>query len=286
MAFSFVHGARIFGFAKIPVNGNKFFQLQETSPNDFLQADFVKMWRRGNFWCDVRDDIHIYIYKCVYFIYIYCIYTGRPYTHILYIHIHMWFNSMHLSLHILIKMSTRTKPNECNPSCPCQGCCSTTTSCQSSGAPGDKTHHERVRLKQQGRFAKATGRYRRTRRKRPAGPNGERWRKLLEKCKCLSNAKCLKNDDDILWDIIRPNQTTIVDMTNTIVQEKIFANDMKSQRRAKACCPCLSLVATHHCWKSPQWIENFSRVLLFSWPSPFFEGWANSSLLQGDVLRP
>lgn len=43
MAFSFVHGARIFGFAKIPVNGNKFFQLQETSPNDFLQADFVKM---------------------------------------------------------------------------------------------------------------------------------------------------------------------------------------------------------------------------------------------------
>jgi hypothetical protein len=45
-------------------------------------------------------------------------------------------------------------------------------------------------------------------------------------------------------------------------------------------------VATHHCWKSPQWIENFSRVLLFSWPSPFFEGWANSSLLQGDVLRP
>ena len=48
------------------------------------------------------------------------------------------------------------------------------------GHPVIKTHHERVRLKQQGRFAKATGRYRRTRRKRPAGPNGERWRKLLE----------------------------------------------------------------------------------------------------------
>lgn len=184
-------------------------------------------------------------------------------------------------------MSTRTKPNECNPSCPCQGCCSTTTSCQSSGAPGDKTHHERETT-QTARTLRdtATGRDRRTRRKRPAGPNGERWRKLLEKCKCLSNAKCLKNDDDILWDKIRPNQTTIVDMTNTIVQEKVFANDMKSQRRAKACCPCLSLVATHDCWKSPQWIENFSRVLLFSWPSPFFEGWANSSLLQGDVLRP
>ena len=47
MAFSFVHGARIFGFAKIPVNGNKFFQLQENVAKRLSASWFRENVREG-----------------------------------------------------------------------------------------------------------------------------------------------------------------------------------------------------------------------------------------------